>query len=222
MILLIDNYDSFVYNLARYLTEMGQDTQVVRNDQISVADVLAREPEAIVLSPGPCTPKEAGISIELIAALPDDWPLLGVCLGHQAIAAAFGGEIVRAPLPVHGQTSDVFHEGTGLFQNLPNPMRATRYHSLILEEASLPVDLKITARTADNLPMALAHKQRPIYGVQFHPESVLTINGRQLLENFLNIAGLKIPQSSPAEFIAPPLSREGMITPAQANRPMHW
>lgn len=222
MILLIDNYDSFVYNLARYFTEMGQETEVARNDRISVADVLAMKPEAIVLSPGPCTPKEAGISVELITALPDSWPLLGVCLGHQAIAAAFGGRVVRAPLPVHGQTSDVFHEQTGLFQNLPNPMQATRYHSLIIEESTLPAELKITARTADSLPMAVVHKERPIWGVQFHPESVLTTNGRQLLANFLNLAGLTVPQSSPAEFIAPPLSREGLITPAQANKPLHW
>lgn len=222
MILLIDNYDSFVYNLARYLTEMGQETDVVRNDQITVADVLARKPKAIVLSPGPCTPKKAGISIDLISKLPPSWPLLGVCLGHQAIAAAFGGEVVRAPLPVHGQTSDVFHDGTGLFQNLPSPMRATRYHSLIIEESTLPEQLEITARSADSLPMAIVHKRRPIFGVQFHPESVLTANGRQLLENFLTIAGLTVSQSSPTEYIAPPLSREGLIPPAQANRPLHW
>lgn len=222
MILLIDNYDSFVYNLARYLIEMGQETRVVRNDRLSVAEVLTMRPKAVVLSPGPCTPAEAGISIDLVSALPHDWPLLGVCLGHQAIAAALGGKIVRAPLPVHGQTSDVFHEGTGLFQNLPRPLRATRYHSLIIEESTLPPELTITARTADNLPMAIAHQQRPIFGVQFHPESVLTENGRQLLKNFLHIAGLKIPQSLPTEFIAPPLSREDMTTPAQANRPLHW
>ena len=222
MILLIDNYDSFVYNLSRYLTEMGQETHVVRNDEISVREVLDMQPEAVVLSPGPCTPKEAGVSVELVAALPADWPVLGVCLGHQALAAGFGGGVVRAPLPVHGRTSFVYHEGTGLFQNLPSPMNATRYHSLIIEEATLPAELSITARTEDGLPMAVAHKSRPIFGVQFHPESALTPNGRRLLENFLHLAGLEVPQTSPEEFIAPPLTREGMIPPAPTDQPLHW
>ncbi len=222
MILLLDNYDSFVYNLARYLTEMGQETLVVRNDRVSAAEVLAMEPEAIVLSPGPCTPNEAGISLELIQALPEELPLLGVCLGHQAIAAAMGGGVVRAPFPVHGRTSQVFHDQTGLFESLPNPMQATRYHSLIVEEASLPGELAITARTREGLPMALVHKHRPIFGVQFHPESVLTQNGRRLLENFLKLAGLKVPQHSPEEFIAPPLTRDTLIVPLPFDRPLHW
>ena len=222
MILLIDNYDSFVYNLSRYLTEMGQETRVVRNDAISVRDVLDLEPEAVVLSPGPGTPWNAGISVELVAGLPDDWPVLGVCLGHQAIAAAFGGGVVRAPFPVHGRTSFIDHEGTGLFQNLPCPMNATRYHSLMIEEATLPADLRITARTQDGLPMAVAHRHRPVFGVQFHPESVLTSHGRRLLENFLREAGLNVPRSSPEEFIVPLLTREGMIAAAQTDQPLHW
>ena len=222
MILLIDNYDSFVYNLARYLTEMGQETCVLRNDRVSVAEVLAMEPEAIVLSPGPCTPKEAGISVDLVRSLPAVWPLLGVCLGHQAIASSFGGGIVRAPEPVHGRTSLVYHDQTGLFQNLPSPMIATRYHSLIIEEATLPEELEITARTGDGLPMALAHKKKPIFGVQFHPESVLTQNGRRLLENFLHLAGLEVPQTSPKELIMPSVTKDQLIAPPPAGRPLHW
>ena len=222
MILLIDNYDSFVYNLARYLTEMGQETCVVRNDRASVAEVLAMKPEAIVLSPGPCTPKEAGISVELVRSLPGDWPLLGVCLGHQAIASAFGGDVIRAPFPVHGRTSDVYHNAKGLFENLPSPMVATRYHSLIVDERTLPEVLEITARTEEGLPMALAHKQRPIWGVQFHPESVLTQNGRQLLENFLGLAGVNVPQSSPQELIAPLLTKDRLAGPPLSDLPLHW
>ncbi len=222
MILLIDNYDSFVYNLSRYLTEMGQDTFVVRNDEVSPAEVLSMKPEAVVLSPGPGTPQNAGISVELVAALPADWPVLGVCLGHQAIAAAFGGKVIRAPFPVHGRTSPILHEGTGLFQNLPRPMTATRYHSLMIEEASLPAELAITARTEDGLPMAVAHKHRPVFGVQFHPESVLTSHGRRLLGNFLRLAGLEVPQTSPEEFIVPLPTREGLFAPAQTDQPLHW
>jgi anthranilate synthase/aminodeoxychorismate synthase-like glutamine amidotransferase len=222
MILLIDNYDSFVYNLARYLTEMGQETRVVRNDRVSVAEVLKMQPEAVVLSPGPCTPREAGISLELIQSLPEGLPLLGVCLGHQAIAMAFGGDVVLAPEPVHGRTSEVYHDQSGLFENLPSPMKATRYHSLIIEEATLPDDLCITARTREGLPMALRHNDRPIFGVQFHPESVLTQNGRQLLENFLRLAGLKVPQTSPEEFIAPPLTRDNLTAPSESHPPLHW
>jgi len=222
MILLIDNYDSFVYNLSRYLTEMGQETRVVRNDRVSVLEALLMKPDAVVLSPGPKTPKEAGISVELIRSLPRNLPLLGVCLGHQAIASAFGGDVIRAPWPVHGRTSDVLHNGAGLFEDLPSPLPATRYHSLIVDEATLPGELEITARTDEDLIMALAHKDRPIFGVQFHPESVLTRNGRQLLANFLKIAGLEVPSSSPEEFIAPPLAREDLIPPAQSDQPLHW
>jgi anthranilate synthase/aminodeoxychorismate synthase-like glutamine amidotransferase len=222
MILLLDNYDSFVFNLARYLTEMGQETRVVRNDRVSVAELLAMKPEAIVLSPGPCTPSEAGISLELLRSLPEGWPLLGVCLGHQAIAQALGGNVVRAPFPVHGRTSAVHHDETGLFANLPNPMQATRYHSLIVEEATLPRELQITARTRDGIPMALRHKHRPLFGVQFHPESVLTQNGRRLLENFLLLAGLDVPKHSPEEFIAPPVTKDTLIEPVKLHRPLHW
>jgi anthranilate synthase/aminodeoxychorismate synthase-like glutamine amidotransferase len=195
---------------------------VVRNDRASVSEVLAMKPRAIVLSPGPCTPNEAGISLELIRALPEELPLLGVCLGHQAIAAALGGHVIRAPFPVHGRTSAVYHDQTGLFESLPNPLIATRYHSLIVEEPTLPEDLTITARTREGIPMALRHKHRPIYGVQFHPESVLTQNGRRLLENFLKLAGLEVPQHSPEEFIAPPLTKDTLIEPVKLHRPLHW
>ena len=190
MLLLIDNYDSFVYNLARYFVELGCETQVIRNDATTIAEIRKIAPRAIVISPGPCTPAEAGISIELIRELSDSIPMLGVCLGHQAIAAALGGKIVRAPEPVHGRTSLVKHSGTNLFKGLPTPLRVGRYHSLIVEEASLPTELTITARTNDGVPMAIQHHVRPLFGVQFHPESVLTQHGRLLLANFLNLAGL--------------------------------
>jgi anthranilate synthase/aminodeoxychorismate synthase-like glutamine amidotransferase len=190
MLLLIDNYDSFVYNLARYLIELGCETRVVRNDAISIDDVRQMSPSAIVISPGPCTPKEAGVSCSLIREFGSAIPILGVCLGHQAIAAALGGAVIRAPEPVHGRTSPVFHDGTGIFAELPNPFRATRYHSLIVDEGTLPKDLIVTARTEDGIPMALRHQKWPLFGVQFHPESVLTQQGRQLLANFLNLAGI--------------------------------
>lgn len=191
MIILIDNYDSFVYNLARYLAEMGCVTRVVRNDELSVADIRALRPRAIVISPGPCTPNEAGISMEIVRELSSAIPTLGVCLGHQAIAAALGGRVVRAPEPVHGRTSLVRHDGRGLFAGLPDPLRATRYHSLIVGEDSLPRELEITARTVDGIPMALQHREWPLYGVQFHPESVLTEGGHRLLRNFLALAGIE-------------------------------
>lgn len=196
MLLLIDNYDSFVYNLARYLVELGCETRVVRNDAIDVAGVAALSPRAIVISPGPCTPNEAGISIPLIRELSDSFPILGVCLGHQAIAAAFGGNVIRAPQPVHGRTSLIQHAGDGLFQDLPQPLRVARYHSLIVEEQSLPSQLRVTARTPDGIPMALQHRTRPLYGVQFHPESVLTQDGHQLLANFLRLSALPATFSS--------------------------
>lgn len=192
MILLIDNYDSFVFNLARYLEELGQETLVVRNDEVTLADVRRMEPAAIVVSPGPCTPTEAGICLELIRELGPKVPLLGVCLGHQAIAQALGGRVVRASEPVHGRTSLVRHHGQRLFAGLPNPLTATRYHSLIVDEPSLPSELKIVARTdqGDHIPMALEHATWPLFGVQFHPESVLTECGHRLLANFLELAGL--------------------------------
>lgn len=195
MILLIDNYDSFVFNLARYLEELGQATLVVRNDALTVDEIATRKPNAIVISPGPCTPNEAGISLDIVRNLSDTVPMLGVCLGHQAIAAAFGGTIVRAPEPVHGRTSLIHHNGAGIFEGIPTPFRATRYHSLIAEEKTLPAELMVTARTSDGLIMGLAHRSRPCFGVQFHPESVFTEHGHQLLTNFLKIAGLQVAAS---------------------------
>ena len=190
MILLIDNYDSFVYNLARYLSELGCETHVIRNDAISVAEVANLAPQAIVISPGPCTPVEAGISMALIREFGPRIPMLGVCLGHQALAAALGGRIVRAPEPVHGRTSLIQHSGTRLFSQLPNPLRAMRYHSLLVDETTLPAGLRVVARTIEGLPMALEHDNWPAFGVQFHPESVLTEAGHRLLANFLAFAGI--------------------------------
>ena len=191
MLCLIDNYDSFVYNLERYFVELGCETQVIRNDAITVAEIRERGPSAIVISPGPCTPLEAGISLNLIRELSDSIPILGVCLGHQAIAAAFGGQVVRALEPVHGRTSLIEHSQTDLFADLPNPLRVARYHSLVIDEQTLPRELIITARTADGVPMAMRHRTRRLYGVQFHPESVLTQFGRPLLANFLRLAGVE-------------------------------
>ena len=191
MLCLIDNYDSFVYNLARYFVELGCETQVIRNDAITVAEIRELGPAAIVISPGPCTPLEAGISLNLIRELSDSIPILGVCLGHQAIAAAFGGQVVRALEPVHGRASLIEHSQTDLFAELPNPLRVARYHSLVVDEPTLPRDLIITARTADGVPMAMRHRTRRLYGVQFHPESVLTQFGRPLLANFLRLAGVE-------------------------------
>lgn len=196
MILLIDNYDSFVFNLARYVIEQGIEAEVVRNDALSVTQVLDLKPAAIILSPGPCTPVEAGISVELVREVSGTVPLLGVCLGHQAIAAAFGADIVRAPEPVHGRTSHITHDGQRLFDGLPNPLRVTRYHSLVADEQSLPDELKVTSRTSDGLVMAFEHRQHPTFGVQFHPESILTEMGHHVLRNFLLLAKLD-PQLSP-------------------------
>ena len=191
MVLLIDNYDSFVYNLSRYFVEMGCETAVVRNDGISVDDVRDRKPQAIVISPGPCTPREAGISVDLIRELAGSVPILGVCLGHQALAEALGGRVIRALEPVHGRASWIRHRETPLFAGVGNPFLATRYHSLVVEPASLPDDLAVTARTDDGVVMALEHRQWPLFGVQFHPESVLTQSGHALLANFLRLAGLE-------------------------------
>ncbi|MBX3435192.1 MAG: aminodeoxychorismate/anthranilate synthase component II [Pirellulales bacterium] len=190
MLLLIDNYDSFAHNLARYFERLGQETRVVRNDATTAAKALAMRPAAVVLSPGPCTPSEAGCSVELVRRASGVVPLLGVCLGHQAIAAALGGRIVRAPAPVHGQTSPIDHDGRGLFAGLPRPLTVCRYHSLIVERESLPDLLDVTATTADGIVMALTHRAHPTFGVQFHPEAILTEGGYGLLANFLAAAGL--------------------------------
>jgi anthranilate synthase/aminodeoxychorismate synthase-like glutamine amidotransferase len=186
MLLLIDNYDSFVYNLARYLEELGRETLVVRNDAIDVAAIRALSPEAIVISPGPCDPPRAGISVELVRTLGAEVPILGVCLGHQVIGAAYGGDVVRGK-PIHGRASAIHHDGRGIFQGVPSPFLAGRYHSLVVEERRLPVELEVAARLDDGTVMALRHRERPIVGVQFHPESVLTEHGHKLLGNFLEI-----------------------------------
>jgi anthranilate synthase/aminodeoxychorismate synthase-like glutamine amidotransferase len=187
VILLLDNYDSFTYNLAQYLGELGCTLEVHRNDKISVEQIEKRKPERIVISPGPCTPQEAGISVELISKLAGKYPILGVCLGHQAIGAAFGAKIIRAPKLFHGKTSEIEHDNKGVFRGVANPFTATRYHSLIVERKSLPRTLEITAETKDGVIMGLRHRKHKVEGVQFHPESVLTESGKQLLKNFLAI-----------------------------------
>jgi para-aminobenzoate synthetase component II len=187
MILLLDNYDSFTYNLAQYLGQMGQKLQVRRNDQITLDEIETMRPERIVVSPGPCTPKKAGISVPLIQRFAGKIPILGVCLGHQAIGAAFGGRVIRAPKLMHGKTSEIKHDGRTIFRGLPKPFIATRYHSLIVERKSLPRDLEISAETDDHTIMGLRHRKLRVEGVQFHPESVLTGAGFDLLKNFLSI-----------------------------------
>ncbi|MDP2211041.1 MAG: aminodeoxychorismate/anthranilate synthase component II [Candidatus Aquicultor sp.] len=185
MIVMIDNYDSFTFNLVQYLAEMGQELVVYRNDEVSVEDILADKPDKIVISPGPGRPEDAGISIDLIKAAAGRIPILGVCLGHQAIGAAFGGKVVHAGVLVHGKTSKIYHDGKTIFRGLPSPFSATRYHSLVVERASLPQELEISAETEDGLIMALRHRELPIEGVQFHPESILTSEGKALLRNFI-------------------------------------
>jgi len=187
MLLVIDTYDSFTYNLVQYLGELGAEMRVVRNDQMSVEALEALQPERMVISPGPCTPREAGVSRDAIARLGRRIPTLGVCLGHQAIGDVFGGEVIRAPQVVHGKTSEIFHTGHGILAGLPNPFVATRYHSLIVRRDTLPDCLEVEAWSADGLVMALRHKEYPIWGVQFHPESVLTAEGKTLLRNFLEL-----------------------------------
>jgi anthranilate synthase/aminodeoxychorismate synthase-like glutamine amidotransferase len=189
MIVLIDNYDSFVHNLARYLRRLGLEARVVRNDAVSPDQVISWRPEAIVFSPGPCTPQEAGCSLGLVRLAVGQIPMLGVCLGHQTIGAALGGRVVRAPEPMHGRTSQVVHQGGGIFAGLPSPLTVGRYHSLMIEEHSLPEALEITARSEDGVVMAVAHRRWPIFGVQFHPESILTDGGYTLLANFVRLAG---------------------------------
>lgn len=187
MIFVLDNYDSFTYNLVQYMGEMGAEMTIRRNDELSVDEVEALAPERILLSPGPCTPQEAGISIALVQRFAGKVPILGVCLGHQAIGAAFGGEVVRAPRLMHGKTSEVEHDGKTVFTGIASPMTCTRYHSLIVSEKNLPAELEVSARTADGTIMGLRHRNYPVEGVQFHPESVLTDDGKRLIRNFLEL-----------------------------------
>lgn len=187
MILLIDNYDSFVFNLYQYLSELGREVVVHRNDRITVAEITEMEPECIVLSPGPCTPDEAGISLEVVSRLAGVFPIFGVCLGHQTIGQAFGGKVVRAKRLMHGKTSRIFHDGKSIYTGLPNPLQVARYHSLILEQEALPGCLEVTARTARGEIMGVRHRHLAVEGVQFHPESILTAHGKILLANYLQI-----------------------------------
>jgi len=221
MILVLDNYDSFVYNLSRYLREMGCATEVVRNDAVSVADVKRMAPQAIVISPGPCTPGQAGISVELVRSLSASIPILGVCLGHQAIGAALGGRVVRAPAPVHGTSWLVRHEATPLFAGLANPFRAGRYHSLCVVEEILPPEVRVTARTDDGVVMAIEHQTRPLFGVQFHPESVLTESGHRLLANFLSLAGIPAGEMPSGDYRRP-LDLSADVDSTLAGAPIHW
>lgn len=193
MYLLIDNYDSFTWNLWHYLEELGASVEVHRNDTLTVADVLAREPDGIVLSPGPCTPNEAGICLELVRAAAGRTPVLGVCLGHQSIGQAFGGRVVRARTVMHGKTSPIEHDGQDIFRGLPSPFTAARYHSLVLDRTSLPDCLRITAETADGVVMGIRHVEHALFGVQFHPESIASEQGHPLLQNFLQTTRTEAP-----------------------------
>ena len=185
---LIDNYDSFTFNLVHYLGSLGADVTVWRNDARSVSDIIADAPDAIVLSPGPCTPREAGVCLDLIHAASPAIPMFGVCLGHQSMGEAFGGDVVRAPLPIHGKVDEIRHTGQTVFQGIDGPFRATRYHSLVVDRKTLPADLMVTAETADGLIMGLSHRTRPSHGVQFHPESIASEHGKIILRNFLDLA----------------------------------
>jgi anthranilate synthase component 2 len=191
MILVVDNYDSFTWNLVHYLAELGAETHVVRNDDLTVDEAWALKPEAILLSPGPCAPDQAGICLPLLNTAPDDMPVLGVCLGHQAIGQAFGGDVIRAKTLMHGKTSPISHDGRGLFKGLPSPFTATRYHSLAISRATLPNTLDVTAWTEDGEIMGVQHYDRPIHGVQFHPESIATEHGHALIANFLDLANVR-------------------------------
>jgi len=191
MILVVDNYDSFTWNLVHYLAELGAETRVVRNDDLTATEAWALKPEAVLLSPGPCTPNEAGICLAILDTAPLDMPIFGVCLGHQAMGQAFGGEVIRAKALMHGKTSPIEHEGRSVFAGLPSPFTATRYHSLAVRRETLPDVLEVTAWTADGEIMGLAHRSRPIHGVQFHPESIATEHGHDLLANFLDLANIK-------------------------------
>ena len=186
---MIDNFDSFTYNLVQYLGELGTELQVFRNNAISLAEIRERSPDGIMISPGPGTPDDSGITLSVIKEFAGIFPIFGVCLGHQAIGQAFGGNVIRAPELMHGKTSQIFHAGAGIFAGIPNPFMATRYHSLIVDSESVPVCLRITARTKNGMIMGLEHKELPVFGVQFHPESFLTTCGKPLLQNFLNFIG---------------------------------
>ena len=192
MILVIDNYDSFTFNLVHYLLELGAETRVIRNDAITAAEAIALQPQAVLLSPGPCTPNEAGVCLDLIAAAAAvRLPLLGVCLGHQSLGQAFGGTVVRAPQVMHGKTSAMTHDGTGIFAGLPSPFEATRYHSLIVREDDLPACFAVNARSPDGIIMGMRHRDLPLHGVQFHPESIATEHGHAMLANFMTLAGMQ-------------------------------
>lgn len=198
MFLMIDNYDSFVYNLTHFLGELGAEVKVVRNDAITAEEALAGGYEGVILSPGPCTPNEAGVCLELVEKAPDDLPILGVCLGHQAICQAFGGVIERAPKPMHGKLSHVAHDGAGVLEGLPDGFEATRYHSLVMDPATTPDCLVANGQTSDGCIMSIRHKSRPIFGVQFHPESIASEHGHRILGNFLKVAtGGRLPNSEP-------------------------
>jgi anthranilate synthase/aminodeoxychorismate synthase-like glutamine amidotransferase len=209
MILLIDNYDSFVYNLARYVRELGETPIVRRHDAIGVEEIFELAPSHIIISPGPCSPREAGISTDLVRRAGASIPILGVCLGHQCIGAAYGGEIVRAGAPMHGKVSRIHHSGTGLFSGLPTPFTATRYHSLVIAPASVPPSLQVIATSEDGEIMAVQHAQHPVYGVQFHPESILTEHGYRLLDHFLH--------GVPATPRTLPQAADGVLVPNQAE-----
>ncbi|MFW5882885.1 MAG: anthranilate synthase component II [Verrucomicrobiota bacterium] len=196
MLLVVDNFDSFTYNLVQYFGQLGVEQKVVRNNAITADEALALEPEAVVLSPGPCTPNEAGVSLDIIAAFAGKKPILGVCLGHQSIGQYYGGKVIRAGSLMHGKTSPIQHQNSDVFAGMPLPFEATRYHSLVVERASFPDCLEITAETAEGEVMGLRHRELPIYGVQFHPESLATVDGIRILENFLNLAG--VSRTAPA------------------------
>ena len=204
MILLIDNFDSFVHNLARYLREMGCETRVVRNDSLTCAEIKTLQPSAIVLSPGPCTPDEAGISLDVVRRFSGDIPILGICLGHQAIGQALGGQVVRAPEPVHGRVSHIQHDERGLFSGLPNPLTVCRYHSLMLDSATLPSCFRVTARTTDGIIMGIECADQKLFGLQFHPEAILTQHGHALLTAFLNACGIGCQRLMSTELCVPP------------------
>lgn len=220
MILLIDNYDSFVYNLARYFRRLGQQVRVVRNDAVQIAEIRAMRPAAIVLSPGPRTPTEAGVSLEIVRSFSPDIPILGVCLGHQAIAVACGAELCRAPEPVHGRTSRVTHDGKGIFQGIPSPLVVCRYHSLVVEPATIPPCLEVTAWTEQGLVMGLRHRDRPTIGVQFHPESILTDLGYNLLAKFLQLAGIATTADLPGIDDELPIIAPDVVYTELAGRPV--